>query len=164
MKSILSGAAAALGLVAAIGCGGAEPEPRMTPAAGQTPALQSQAIDITIVHGDVVTAIDEVLLVRSSSGPNRLMFFDGDADCEDVSDPNALPEGLVLVATVHESQGSARWTFHRGDDMPRSVTMSTSEASSRIPTPGDNLMIQTEVDGLQFEARGRYQPEICDQV
>src|SRR5690606_33436095 len=80
MKSLIKASGLALvGL--ALGCA-ASPEPqRMQPASATLPNTEPQ-VNMTVTHGDQVTAIDDALIVRDAQGRSFLMLFDGDVSCE----------------------------------------------------------------------------------
>jgi hypothetical protein len=135
----------------------------MTPAASFVPP-PPQIVDVNLIYGDQSTTIDELILVREADGRSRLLFFDGDASCEDVADQRFQPAGLVLSAHMEENVPAARWTFYRSDGTPLQLQLGPNEAAFRSSAGGGSLSITTELDGLRFEVRGSYAPELCDNV
>jgi hypothetical protein len=153
----------ALAVCSLAACSASQQSAPMTPAASFAPP-PDQSVNLSVVYGDEPIAIDEVLLVREADGRSRLLFFDGDASCEDVADPRVQPDGLVLSAHMDENVPAARWTFYPGNAAPSQLQLGPNEAAFRSGAGGGSLSITTDLDGLRFQARGSYAPEICENV
>ncbi len=159
MKSLIKASGLALvGL--ALGCA-ASPEPqRMQPASATLPNTEPQ-VNMTVTHGDQVTAIDDALIVRDAQGRSFLMLFDGDVSCEHtLVAGGGVPEGLILQAELGSGGEPVSWTFYRNRTI-QPLNIGSGEANYRSGPGGGSLAMRSTVFDLPFEVNGSYEPDYC---